>query len=211
MSSDDDGPGPHPHAPESKSVETHLELCMEAPFYTWGRSHGYPPGYDHITIASGRRWIGCYGTASPLLRHAKAHWPAEQEDVKDVVIAYKIAAHRRVHRQGPPRRQSRDDGPLSKAASTPVGRTSSTSSRPETARDCPRRDPAAAGPSWPTSAACAAEVLQLKITQRSREFLRPQELTVLERRGCRNAAEAEDSLAKAELYSRSRRRRSREV
>jgi phosphomethylpyrimidine synthase len=76
-------------------VTLQKEVCHEAPFYTLGPlTTDIAPGYDHITSAIGAAMIGWYGTAMLCYVTPKEHLGLpNRQDVKDGVIAYKIAAH----------------------------------------------------------------------------------------------------------------------
>jgi len=78
-----------------ENMEKQLEWCKEAPFYTLGPlTTDIAPGYDHITSAIGAAMIGWYGTAMLCYVTPKEHLGLpNKKDVKDGVIAYKIAAH----------------------------------------------------------------------------------------------------------------------
>jgi phosphomethylpyrimidine synthase len=78
-----------------ENVERQLAVCSEAPFYTLGPLvTDIAPGYDHITSAIGAAMIGWYGTAMLCYVTPKEHLGLpDRQDVKDGVIAYKIAAH----------------------------------------------------------------------------------------------------------------------
>ena len=111
-----EGPG---HVPMHKIVENvrlEEELCGEAPFYTLGPlATDIAPGYDHITSAIGAAMIAQAGTAMLCYVTPKEHLGLpNRKDVKDGVIAYKIAAHAADLAKGYPRAQRRDDA-LSKA------------------------------------------------------------------------------------------------
>ncbi|SCX22749.1 phosphomethylpyrimidine synthase ThiC [Mycolicibacterium fluoranthenivorans] len=111
-----EGPG---HVPMHKIVENvrlEEELCEEAPFYTLGPlATDIAPGYDHITSAIGAAIIAQAGTAMLCYVTPKEHLGLpDRKDVKDGVIAYKIAAHAADLAKGHPRAQERDDA-LSKA------------------------------------------------------------------------------------------------
>src|SRR3989475_478088 len=77
------------------NVEKQLKECGEAPFYTLGPlTPDIAPGYDHITSAIGAAMIGWFGTAMLCYVTPKEHLGLpNRKDVKDGVIAYKIAAH----------------------------------------------------------------------------------------------------------------------
>ncbi|MBN7551839.1 phosphomethylpyrimidine synthase ThiC [Mycobacteroides abscessus] len=111
-----EGPG---HVPMHKIVENvklEEELCEEAPFYTLGPlATDIAPAYDHITSAIGAAIIAQAGTAMLCYVTPKEHLGLpDRKDVKDGVIAYKIAAHSADLAKGHPRAQLRDNA-LSKA------------------------------------------------------------------------------------------------
>lgn len=111
-----EGPG---HVPLNKIPENmakQLDWCMEAPFYTLGPlATDIAPGYDHITSAIGAATIGAAGTALLCYVTPKEHLGLpDRDDVKQGVIAYKIAAHAADLAKGHPRAQIRDNA-LSKA------------------------------------------------------------------------------------------------
>jgi phosphomethylpyrimidine synthase len=78
-----------------ENVEREMRVCHEAPFYTLGPlTTDVAPGYDHITSAVGAAMIGWFGTAMLCYVTPKEHLGLpDREDVKQGVIAYKIAAH----------------------------------------------------------------------------------------------------------------------
>jgi phosphomethylpyrimidine synthase len=90
-----EGPGHVPMNLIKENVDRQLEICQEAPFYTLGPlTTDVAPGYDHITSAIGAAMIGWYGTAMLCYVTPKEHLGLpDKQDVKDGVIAYKIAAH----------------------------------------------------------------------------------------------------------------------
>jgi phosphomethylpyrimidine synthase len=90
-----EGPGHVPMQMIEENVRRQLEVCKEAPFYTLGPLvTDIAPGYDHITSAIGAAMIGWYGTAMLCYVTPKEHLGLpNKKDVKDGVIAYKIAAH----------------------------------------------------------------------------------------------------------------------
>ena len=111
-----EGPGHVPMHLIKENMEKQLEWCAEAPFYTLGPlTTDIAPGYDHITSAIGAAMIGWYGTAMLCYVTPKEHLGLpNKKDVKDGVIAYKIAAHAADLAKGHPSAQYRDDA-LSKA------------------------------------------------------------------------------------------------
>ena len=90
-----EGPGHIPMHLIKENMEKQLEWCSEAPFYTLGPlTTDIAPGYDHITSAIGAAMIGWYGCAMLCYVTPKEHLGLpDKKDVKDGVIAYKIAAH----------------------------------------------------------------------------------------------------------------------
>jgi phosphomethylpyrimidine synthase len=111
-----EGPGHIPMHLIKENMEKQLEWCGEAPFYTLGPlTTDIAPGYDHITSAIGAAMIGWYGTAMLCYVTPKEHLGLpNKKDVKDGVIAYKIAAHAADLAKGHPAARYRDDA-LSKA------------------------------------------------------------------------------------------------
>jgi phosphomethylpyrimidine synthase len=111
-----EGPGHVPMDKIKENMDLQLEWCHEAPFYTLGPlTTDIAPGYDHITSAIGAAQIGWYGTAMLCYVTPKEHLGLpDRDDVKQGVIAYKIAAHAADLAKGHPRAQERDDA-LSKA------------------------------------------------------------------------------------------------
>ena len=90
-----EGPGHVPMHKIKENVDLQMEICHEAPFYTLGPLvTDIAPGYDHITSAIGAAMIGWFGTAMLCYVTPKEHLGLpDRDDVKDGVIAYKIAAH----------------------------------------------------------------------------------------------------------------------
>ena len=90
-----EGPGHVPMNKIKENMDKQLEVCHEAPFYTLGPlTTDIAPGYDHITSAIGAAMIGWFGTAMLCYVTPKEHLGLpNRQDVKDGVIAYKIAAH----------------------------------------------------------------------------------------------------------------------
>jgi phosphomethylpyrimidine synthase len=111
-----EGPGHVPMHLIRENMEKQLEWCDEAPFYTLGPlTTDIAPGYDHITSAIGAAQIGWYGTAMLCYVTPKEHLGLpNRDDVKQGVIAYRIAAHAADLAKGHPRAQQWDDA-ISKA------------------------------------------------------------------------------------------------
>ncbi len=111
-----EGPGHVPMHLIKENMDRQLEVCHEAPFYTLGPlTTDVAPGYDHITSAIGAAMIGWYGTAMLCYVTPKEHLGLpDKQDVKDGVIAYKIAAHAADLAKGHPGAREWDDA-LSRA------------------------------------------------------------------------------------------------
>ncbi len=111
-----EGPGHVPIHMIEENMAKQLEWCHEAPFYTLGPlTTDIAPGYDHITSGIGAAMIGWYGCAMLCYVTPKEHLGLpDKKDVKDGVIAYKIAAHAADLAKGHPGAQYRDNA-LSKA------------------------------------------------------------------------------------------------
>lgn len=111
-----EGPGHVPMQLIRENMQLQLEYCAEAPFYTLGPlTTDIAPGYDHLTSAIGAAQIGWYGCAMLCYVTPKEHLGLpDKNDVKEGMIAYKIAAHAADLAKGHPGAQIRDDA-LSKA------------------------------------------------------------------------------------------------
>ncbi len=111
-----EGPGHVPMHLIKENMDKQLALCKEAPFYTLGPlTTDIAPGYDHITSAIGAAMIGWFGTALLCYVTPKEHLGLpDKKDVKDGIIAYKIAAHAADLAKGHPGAKAWDDA-LSKA------------------------------------------------------------------------------------------------
>jgi len=111
-----EGPGHVPMHMIKFNMDEQLRLCGEAPFYTLGPlTTDIAPGYDHITSAIGAAMIGWYGTAMLCYVTPKEHLGLPNKaDVKDGIMAYKLAAHAADLAKGHPGAQMRDNA-LSKA------------------------------------------------------------------------------------------------
>ncbi len=111
-----EGPGHVPMQLIKQNMDKQLQECGEAPFYTLGPlTTDIAPGYDHITSAIGAAMIGWYGTAMLCYVTPKEHLGLpNRQDVRDGIMAYKIAAHAADLAKGHPGAQVRDNA-LSKA------------------------------------------------------------------------------------------------
>ncbi len=106
-----EGPGHVPLDKIKEQVEKEVEWCYEAPFYTLGPLvTDIAPGYDHITSAIGAAMIGWHGAAMLCYVTPKEHLGLpNKKDVKDGIIAYKIAAHAADIARHRPGAQDRDN------------------------------------------------------------------------------------------------------
>ena len=141
-----EGPGHVPLDKIKEQVDKEVELCHGAPFYTLGPLViDIAPGYDHITSAIGAALIGWHGASMLCYVTPKEHLGLPNEkDVKDGIIAYKIAAHAADVARHRPGAQDRDNASATPA--TPSTGTSSLRCRsirrpraPCTTRRCPTR------------------------------------------------------------------------
>ena len=142
-----EGPGHIPMHLVKMNVEKERELCHEAPFYVLGPLvTDIAPGYDHITSAIGAAIAGEAGAAMLCYVTPKEHLGLpNKDDVRQGVIAYKIAAHAADIARGRKNARERDDE-LSKARfEFDWNQQFELSLDPETARRDARRDAAAGG------------------------------------------------------------------
>jgi len=111
-----EGPGHVPMQLIKENMDKQLAVCGEAPFYTLGPlTTDIAPGYDHITSAIGAAMIGWFGTAMLCYVTPKEHLGLPNKaDVREGLMAYKIAAHAADLAKGHPGAQARDNA-LSKA------------------------------------------------------------------------------------------------
>jgi phosphomethylpyrimidine synthase len=106
-----EGPGHVPMHEIAETVRLQEQLCHAAPFYTPGPlTTDIAPAHDHITSAIGAAIIAHAGTAMLCCINPKEHLgPPDRDDVKQAIIAYKIAAHAADLAKGQPRAHERDD------------------------------------------------------------------------------------------------------
>ncbi|MGI8425644.1 MAG: phosphomethylpyrimidine synthase ThiC [Actinomycetota bacterium] len=174
-----EGPGHVPMHMIKENMERELEICHEAPFYTLGPlTTDIAPGYDHITSAIGAAMIGWYGTAMLCYVTPKEHLGLpNKQDVKDGVIAYKIAAHAADLAKGHPGAQAWDDA-ISKARFEFRWEDQfNLSLDPETARSFHDETlPAEPAKKAHFCSMCGPRFCSMKITQDVRDFARAQGL-----------------------------------
>ena len=172
-----EGPGHVPMHLIKENVDKEQEICHEAPFYTLGPLvTDIAPGYDHITSAIGAAMIGMYGTAMLCYVTPKEHLGLpNKEDVKQGLIAYKIAAHSADLAKGHPGAQKWDDE-LSKARFEFRWEDQfNLSLDPETARAY--HDETLSHDSFKDAkfcSMCGPQFCSMKITQDVREFAKQQ-------------------------------------
>ena len=142
-----EGPGHVPMHLIKENMDRQLAVCHEAPFYTLGPlTTDIAPGYDHITSAIGAAMIGWYGTAMLCYVTPKEHLGLpDKQDVKDGVIAYKIAAHAADIAKGHPQRARVGRRALAGALRIPLGGPVQPLARPRDGAEVPRRDAARRG------------------------------------------------------------------
>jgi len=199
-----EGPGHIPMHLIKENMDKQLKECQEAPFYTLGPlTTDIAPGYDHITSAIGAAMIGWYGTAMLCYVTPKEHLGLpNKKDVKDGVIAYKIAAHAADLAKGHPGAQYRDNA-LSKARFEFRWQDQfNLSLDPDTARSFHDETlPAEGAKIAHFCSMCGPHFCSMKITQEVRRFAEENgmdETTVLEE-GMKEKAEAFKQ-AGAEIY-----------
>ncbi len=190
-----EGPGHVPMHLIKENMDRQLEVCHEAPFYTLGPlTTDIAPGYDHITSAIGAAMIGWYGTAMLCYVTPKEHLGLpNRKDVKDGVIAYKIAAHAADLAKGHLRAREWDDA-LSKARFEFRWEDQfNLSLDPETAREFHDETlPAEGAKVAHFCSMCGPKFCSMKITQEVREYAARQGVaaeTVALAQGLREKAE----------------------
>jgi phosphomethylpyrimidine synthase len=200
-----EGPGHVPMHLIKENMDRQLEVCQEAPFYTLGPlTTDIAPGYDHITSAIGAAMIGWYGTAMLCYVTPKEHLGLpNRKDVKDGVIAYKIAAHAADLAKGHPGARAWDDA-LSKARFEFRWQDQfNLSLDPETAREFHDETlPAEGAKLAHFCSMCGPKFCSMKITQEVREYAARQGVaaeTVALAQGLRDKAD-EFKKAGGEIY-----------
>ena len=173
-----EGPGHVPMHLIKENMERQLEKCHEAPFYTLGPlTTDIAPGYDHITSAIGAAMIGWYGTAMLCYVTPKEHLGLpDKDDVREGIVAYKIAAHAADLGKGHPGAQARDNA-LSKARFEFRWEDQfNLGLDPEKAKEFHDETlPKDAAKTAHFCSMCGPKFCSMKITQEVREFARLQE------------------------------------
>jgi phosphomethylpyrimidine synthase len=201
-----EGPGHVPMHLIQENMELQLQHCREAPFYTLGPlTMDIAPGYDHITSAIGAAMIGWYGTAMLCYVTPKEHLGLpNKQDVKEGVMAYKIAAHAADLAKGHPAAQYRDNAMAKARFEFRWEDQFNLSLDPETARAYHDATmPQEAAKSAHFCSMCGPQFCAMKITEEVRRYAREQEAseasTVAE--GLRQKAE-EFQRTGAKLYTK---------
>ena len=175
-----EGPGHVPMHKIQENVTRQMKVCHEAPFYTLGPLvTDIAPAYDHITSAIGAAMIGWFGTAMLCYVTPKEHLGLpDAKDVKEGVIAYKIAAHAADLAKGHPEAQVWDDA-LSKARFEFRWEDQfNLSLDPETARSYHDETlPADGAKVAHFCSMCGPHFCSMKITEDVREYAREQGLS----------------------------------
>jgi phosphomethylpyrimidine synthase len=201
-----EGPGHVPMHMIKENMDLQLRYCHEAPFYTLGPlTTDIAPGYDHIASAIGAALIGWYGTAMLCYVTPKEHLGLpNKKDVKDGIIAYKIAAHAADLAKGHPGAQLRDNA-LSKARFEFRWEDQfNLGLDPDTARDFHDETlPKAAMKTAHFCSMCGPHFCSMKITQDVRDYAQRQGLSEQEalQRGMQEKA-VEFVRQGAEIYRR---------
>src|SRR6201988_3857329 len=168
-----EGPGHVPMHKIAENVRLEEELCEEAPFYTLGPlAADIAPAYDHITSAIGAAIIAQAGTAMLCYVTPKEHLGLpDRKDVKDGVIAYKIAAHSADLAKGHSRAQERDDALSTARFEFRWNDQFALSLDPDTAREF-HDDPLPAEPAKtaPFCSMCGPKFCSMRITQDVRDY-----------------------------------------
>ena len=168
-----EGPGHVPMHMIQANMEEQLKHCHEAPFYTLGPlTIDIAPGYDHIASAIGAAMIGWFGTAMLCYVTPKEHLGLpDRDDVKQGIIAYKIAAHAADIAKGHPGARARDDALSNARFEFRWHDQFNLSLDPDTARDfhdetLPKESSKVAH----FCSMCGPKFCSMKITQEVREF-----------------------------------------
>ena len=168
-----EGPGHVPMHMIQANMDEQLKHCHEAPFYTLGPlTIDIAPGYDHISSAIGAAMIGWMGTAMLCYVTPKEHLGLpDRDDVKQGIIAYKIAAHAADVAKGHPTSRARDEA-LSKARFEFRWQDQfNLSLDPDTARDFHDETlPAEGAKVAHFCSMCGPKFCSMKITQEVREY-----------------------------------------
>ncbi len=178
-----EGPGHVPMHKIKENVDLQMEVCQEAPFYTLGPlATDVAPGYDHITSAIGAAMIAQHGTAMLCYVTPKEHLGLpNREDVKQGMIAYKIAAHAADVAKGHPGAQAWDDALSDARFEFRWEDQFSLALDPETARSFHDETlPAAPAKTAHFCSMCGPHFCSMKISQNVRDYAEEHGLTGVE-------------------------------
>jgi len=168
-----EGPGHVPMHLIRANMDEQLKHCDEAPFYTLGPlTIDISPGYDHIASAIGAAMIGWFGTAMLCYVTPKEHLGLpDRDDVKQGIIAYKIAAHAADVAKGHPGARARDDALSTARFEFRWHDQFNLSLDPDTARDFHDETlPKESGKVAHFCSMCGPKFCSMKITQELREL-----------------------------------------
>ncbi|RMG39983.1 MAG: phosphomethylpyrimidine synthase ThiC [Candidatus Dadabacteria bacterium] len=199
-----EGPGHIPMHMIKENMDKEMEICKGAPFYTLGPlTTDIAPGYDHITSAIGAAMIGWFGCAMLCYVTPKEHLGLpDRDDVREGVIAYKIAAHAADLAKGHPAAQLRDNLLSQARFEFRWNDQFNLALDPERARSYHDETlPAEGAKLAHFCSMCGPKFCSMKITQELREFAAKQGLSAEEAResGLQRKAE-EFKSAGGELY-----------
>ena len=155
------------------NMDEQLKHCGEAPFYTLGPlTIDVSPGYDHIASAIGAAMIGWMGTAMLCYVTPKEHLGLpDRNDVKQGMIAYKIAAHAADVAKGHPGARARDDALSQARFEFRWYDQFNLSLDPDTAREFHDETlPRESSKSAHFCSMCGPKFCSMKITQEVRDF-----------------------------------------
>jgi phosphomethylpyrimidine synthase len=199
-----EGPGHVPMHLIRANMEEQLKHCHEAPFYTLGPlTIDISPGYDHIASAIGAAMIGWFGTAMLCYVTPKEHLGLpDRDDVKQGIIAYKIAAHAADVAKGHPGARARDDALSMARFEFRWHDQFNLSLDPDTARDFHDETlPKESGKVAHFCSMCGPKFCSMKITQELRDLVAGEASTDSEAiRQAMDAKSAEFRAAGGEIY-----------
>ena len=199
-----EGPGHVPMHLIKANMDEQLKHCHEAPFYTLGPlTIDVSPGYDHIASAIGAAMIGWFGTAMLCYVTPKEHLGLpDRDDVKQGIIAYKIAAHAADVAKGHPGARARDDALSTARFEFRWHDQFNLSLDPDTARDFHDETlPKESGKVAHFCSMCGPKFCSMKITQELRDLAASEGLADSEAiRQAMDAKSAEFKAAGSEIY-----------
>lgn len=176
-----EGPGHVPMHLIQANMDAQLKHCAQAPFYTLGPlTVDIAPGYDHIASAIGAAMIGWMGTAMLCYVTPKEHLGLpDRDDVKQGLIAYKIAAHAADVAKGHPGARAHDDAMSQARFEFRWNDQFALALDPETARDFHDASlPKAAAKEAHFCSMCGPKFCSMKISQEVRDYAAAQRLEV---------------------------------